>query len=225
MENRPNESEALAAKAVARAPAPLLRALDRLETAGWKFEELGLPSFAPVVHRFNELLKNAGLYFAARVTEIVCNSPHVAGKNFSHVLISGFDGAHWAEWFFFSCAARSTWQKAHDRARRTPRKPFPMSIFAGLAPGRSLVRSPNAYQERTAINPARRFAFSEYGNARRRGNGKAFRFLIAANFSEQPKRSHDNAFVIGQMRMHAAGRDFSGQRGLATAGRELAGAA
>ena len=57
MENRPNESEALAAKAVARAPTLLLRALDRLETAGWKFQELGLSSFAPVVQRFNELLK------------------------------------------------------------------------------------------------------------------------------------------------------------------------
>src|SRR3984893_8809914 len=46
MEDWPNESEALSAKAVARAPALLLRALDRLETAGWKFEELRLPSFA-----------------------------------------------------------------------------------------------------------------------------------------------------------------------------------
>ena len=60
MEDRPDESEALAAKAVARSPAPLLRALDRFETAGWKFEELGLPSFAPVVQRFNELLKKCG---------------------------------------------------------------------------------------------------------------------------------------------------------------------
>src|SRR5437868_9599286 len=60
MEDRPDESEALAAKAAARAPAPLLRALDRLETAGWKFEELGLSSFAPVVQRFNELLKKCG---------------------------------------------------------------------------------------------------------------------------------------------------------------------
>src|ERR1700747_1459916 len=64
MEDRPNESEALAAKAVARAPALLLRALGRLETAGWKFEELGLPSFAPVVQRFNELLKKCN--FALR---------------------------------------------------------------------------------------------------------------------------------------------------------------
>src|SRR6266550_3450924 len=46
IENRPNDSEALAAKAVARAPALLLRALDRLETAGWKFQELGLSTFA-----------------------------------------------------------------------------------------------------------------------------------------------------------------------------------
>src|SRR5216110_1467198 len=60
MEDLPNESEALAAKAVARAPALLLRALDRLETAGWKFQELGLSSFAPVVQRFKELLKKCG---------------------------------------------------------------------------------------------------------------------------------------------------------------------
>src|SRR5439155_11330762 len=58
MEDRPNEPEALAAKAVARAPALLLRALDRLETAGWKFQELGLASFASVVQHFHELLKN-----------------------------------------------------------------------------------------------------------------------------------------------------------------------
>ncbi len=61
MEDRPNESEALAAKAVARTPALLLRALDRLETAGWKFQELGLPSFAPVVQRFKEVLRKFGL--------------------------------------------------------------------------------------------------------------------------------------------------------------------
>ncbi|PYK27181.1 MAG: hypothetical protein DME52_04620, partial [Verrucomicrobia bacterium] len=57
MEDSPNESEALSAKAVARAPALLLRALDRLETAGWKFEELRLPSFAPLVERFKKLLE------------------------------------------------------------------------------------------------------------------------------------------------------------------------
>src|SRR5207247_6343079 len=63
MEDRPDESEALAAKAVARALALLLRALDRLDTAGWNFQELGLPSFAPVVQRFNELLRKCDFVF------------------------------------------------------------------------------------------------------------------------------------------------------------------
>jgi hypothetical protein len=60
LENSSNGAEALAAKAVARAPGPLLRALDRLTTAGWKFAELGLQSFAPVVRRFDALLKKCG---------------------------------------------------------------------------------------------------------------------------------------------------------------------
>ncbi len=104
MEDRPNEPEALAAKAVARAPALLLRALDRLETAGWKFEELGLPSFVPVVNRFNALLKKCG--FALRgASDRSRLHQHEHGKpRFSHVLISGFDGAHWAEWFILRTA-------------------------------------------------------------------------------------------------------------------------
>ena len=66
MEDSPNESEALAAKAVARTPALLLRALDRLETAGWKFEELSLPSFAPLVQRFKRAAEKMRLCSSGR---------------------------------------------------------------------------------------------------------------------------------------------------------------
>src|SRR5882757_8968824 len=104
MEDRPNESEALAAKAVARAPALLLRALDRLETAGWKFEELALPSFAPVVQRFNELLKKCGFVLRGESDRSRLQQPTCARREFSHVLITGFDGAHWAEWFLLRSA-------------------------------------------------------------------------------------------------------------------------
>src|SRR5213075_3558176 len=99
MEDRPNESEALAAKAVARAPAPLLRALDRLETAGWKFEELALPSFAPIVQHFNGLLKKCHFVLPGETDRNRLQQPTRGRREFSHVLISGFDGAHWAEWF------------------------------------------------------------------------------------------------------------------------------
>src|SRR6266581_3982202 len=99
MEDRPNESEALAAKAVARAPALLLRALDRLETAGWKFQELALPSFAPVVQRFNDLLKKCDLVLPGETDRRRLQEAARGERKFSHVLITGFDGAHWADWF------------------------------------------------------------------------------------------------------------------------------
>ena len=94
MEDRPNESEALAAKAVVRAPALLLRALDRLETAGWKFEELALPSFAPVVQRFNELLKKCDFVLRGESDRNRLQQPTRGRRKFSHVLISGFYGEH-----------------------------------------------------------------------------------------------------------------------------------
>jgi len=94
MEDRPDESEALAAKAVARAPALLLRALDRLETAGWKFEDLGLSSFAPVVQRFNELLKKCGFVLPGEADRRRLQQAARGRREFSHVLIGGFDGAH-----------------------------------------------------------------------------------------------------------------------------------
>src|SRR5437879_10261790 len=99
MEDRPNESEALSAKAVARAPALLLRALDRLETAGWKFQELGLPSFAPVVQRFNELLKKCGFVLRGETDRSRLQQAARGRREFFHVLIIGFDGGHWTEWF------------------------------------------------------------------------------------------------------------------------------
>ncbi len=104
MEDRPNEPEALAAKAVARAPAPLLRALDRLETAGWKFEELALPSFAPVVQHFNELLKKCNFVLPGETDRRRLQQAMRGERKFSHVLVIGFDGAHWPQWFLLRTA-------------------------------------------------------------------------------------------------------------------------
>jgi nucleotide-binding universal stress UspA family protein len=181
MEDRPDESEALAAKAVARAPAPLLRALDRLETAGWKFEELGLPSFAPVVQRFNELLKKCDFVLSgegdrSRLQQAACGS-----RQFSHLLICGFDGAHWAEWFLLRSAVElaenatvvleeprenfsdvdlcwiGSWEEVCSEAQRAPR--------ANATLGDSL--------------------FTEMEMRGGAETAKRFDFLIGTNFSEQ----------------------------------------
>jgi hypothetical protein len=142
MEDRPNESEALAAKAVARAPALLLRALDRLKTAGWKFEELALPSFAPVVQRFNELLKKCGFVLPVEIDRRRLQKAVAASESFSHVLITGFDGAHWGTGF--SCAPWSNWRKTPPSRSRNRERIFPTSIFAGLAHGKRSAVKRNA---------------------------------------------------------------------------------
>ncbi len=180
MEDRPDESEALAAKAVARAPALLLRALDRLETAGWKFQELGLSSFAPVVQRFNELLRKCGFVLPGE-TDRRRLQQAARVREFSHVLITGFDGAHWAEWFLLRAAVElaenativleeprenlsdvdlcwiGSWEEVCGEAQRSPR--------ATTALGDSL--------------------FSEMEMRGGAETAKRFDFLIGTNFSEQ----------------------------------------
>ncbi|HEY2567864.1 MAG TPA: PD-(D/E)XK nuclease family protein [Candidatus Udaeobacter sp.] len=181
MANRPNESEALAAKAVSRAPALLLRALDRVETAGWKFEELALPSFAPVVHRFGELLKKCGFVLPGDADRMRLQKTTREGREFSNVLITGFDGAHWAEWFLLRTAVElaenativleeprenlsdvdlcwiGSWEEICGEVRRSPR--------TTTAPGDSL--------------------FSEMEMRGGAQMPKRFDFLIGTNFSEQ----------------------------------------
>ena len=181
LEDRPNESEALAAKAVARAPALLLRALDRLEIAGWKFQELGLPSFAPVVQRFNELLKKCGFVLRGKTDRSRLQQAARGRREFSHVLIIGFDGAHWTEWFLLRTAVElaenatiileeprenfsdvdlcwiGSWEEVCGEAQRAPR--------ATAAVGDSL--------------------FSEVEMRGGAQTAKRFDFLIGTNFSEQ----------------------------------------
>jgi PD-(D/E)XK nuclease superfamily len=181
IEDSPNESEALSAKAVARAPALLLRALDRLETAGWKFEELRLPSFAPVVRRFNELLKKCDFVLPGETDRRRLQEAARGKREFSHVLITGFDGAHWAEWFLLRTAVElaenativleeprenfsdvdlcwiGSWEELCGEAQRAPR--------ASAALGDSL--------------------FSEMEMRGGAETAKRFDFLIGTNFSEQ----------------------------------------
>ena len=181
MEDRPNESEALGAKAVARAPALLLRTLDRLETAGWKFEELALPAFAPVVQRFNELLKKCDFVLFGEADRRRLQQAARGERKFSHVFIAGFDGAHWPQWFLLRNAVElaenativveeprgdfsdidlcwiGSWEEVGGEAQRAPK-----SVHA---PGDSFF---SETEMRGGAEPAKRFDF-----------------LIGTNVSEQ----------------------------------------
>ncbi|MGE5209552.1 MAG: PD-(D/E)XK nuclease family protein [Alphaproteobacteria bacterium] len=183
MEDRPDESEALAAKAVARAPALLLRALDRLETAGWKFEKLGLPSFAPVLRRFNELLKKCGLVLQGERDRNRLQQLTHARRQFSNVLISGFDGAHWADWFLL----RTTVELAENATivLEEPRGNLSDVDLCWIGSWEEICGEARRISTATATTALGDSLFSEIEMRGGAEPAKRFDFLIGINFSEQ----------------------------------------
>ncbi|MDQ2660048.1 MAG: hypothetical protein M3Y03_06475, partial [Verrucomicrobiota bacterium] len=89
------DSETQAAKAIIRAPNPLLRTLDRLEAAGWDFEALQLAVFQPIVRRFREYLHTANFTLGAELDRTAFQLSRDSSPLFANILITGFDGAHW----------------------------------------------------------------------------------------------------------------------------------
>jgi PD-(D/E)XK nuclease superfamily len=183
MEDRPDESEALAAKAVARSPAPLLRALDRLETAGWKFDELGLPSFAPVVHRFNELLEKCDFVLRGEGDRSRLRRDTRGRPEFSYVLISGFDGSHWAEWFLLRTAVELA--KSATIVLEEPRENFSDLDLCWIGSWEEVCGEAQRVSRATATTAFGDSLFSEMEMRGGAKTAKRFDFLVGTNFSEQ----------------------------------------
>jgi hypothetical protein len=181
MEDWPNESEALSAKAVARAPAALLRALDRLETAGWKFEELRLPSFAPVVQRFKKLLKQCDFVLPGETDRRHLQRAARGKREFSHVLITGFDGAHWAEWFLLRAAVELA--ENATIVLEEPRENFSDVDLCWIGSWEEVCgEAQRAPRATTSLGDS---LFSEMEMRGGAETAKRFDFLIGTNFSEQ----------------------------------------
>ena len=182
MKDRPRESEALAAKAVARAPGPLLRTLDRLATAGWKFDELTLESFAPIVRRFNELLKKCDFALPGEVDRRLLQQAANGAQKFSSVLITGFDGAHWPHWFLLRAATKLAAESA-TIVIEEPRENFSDVDLCWIGSWEEIC---GEGQRATASTPS--LPDSLFTEAEMRGGSspaKQFDFLIGTNFSEQ----------------------------------------
>src|SRR5438270_4582975 len=180
MEDRPNESEALAAKAVSRAPAALLRALDRLETAGWKFEELALPSFAQVVQRFNELLKQCDFVLPGEIDRRRLQQAASGQRKFSHLLITGFDGAHWPHWFLLRTAVELA--ENATIVLEEPRENFADVDLCWIGSWEEVCGEGQRTVRPAALGDS---LFSEMEMRGGAETAKRFNFLIGTNFSEQ----------------------------------------
>jgi len=105
--NDETSADNLAAKAVVRAPDHLLRTLDRLETAGWNFESLGLDSFQPIVRRFREQLRRCGFSGVAQFDRDLLARAKSRPAAFANFLICGFDAAHWSHWFLLRAGVQT----------------------------------------------------------------------------------------------------------------------
>lgn len=104
------ESQQLAAKSVVRTPDHLLRALDRFATAGWNFDEIGLPAFRPIIERFEEELRACGFELIGEFDRALASSAPTESPKIAHLLIGNFDGAHWPHWPLLRAAVASAEQ-------------------------------------------------------------------------------------------------------------------
>ncbi len=94
----------LAAKGVARSPGAFLNTLDRLQTAGWNFDQLALPAFTPLVGRFREFMKKTGFALPGEIDRLILQQATKREPKFSDLLLAGFDSAHWPNWFLLRAA-------------------------------------------------------------------------------------------------------------------------
>jgi hypothetical protein len=102
-----NDGDNLAAKAVLRAPDHLLRAIVRLEIAGWNFESVGPKPFHPIVRRFREQLRACGFPLVAEFDRELLARGSTRPPVFANLLITAFDGAHWPHWHLLRAAVEA----------------------------------------------------------------------------------------------------------------------
>lgn len=99
-----------AARAVARAPDHLLRAIDKLEVAGWDLDTLEPAALRRIARRFREHLSTCGFQSLAQLDRALLAAAPSHPPIFEDLLVYGFDAAHWPLWFLLRAAVGSAVQ-------------------------------------------------------------------------------------------------------------------
>jgi hypothetical protein len=95
------------ARAVARAPDELLRAIDSVAAAGGNFTDLASAALVEIAKRFYELLKRCGCVLVAEADRLVLQPAANLEPRFLNLLVTGFDAAHWPLWPLLRAAVLS----------------------------------------------------------------------------------------------------------------------
>src|SRR5256886_3239229 len=100
-----NEESTLVAKSIARDPDHFLRALDQLGAAGWSVDEIDSPALREIAARFQQQARKCGFTFVYDADRAAVRHAEKSPPLFSHLLLFGFDAAHWPLWPLLRAAA------------------------------------------------------------------------------------------------------------------------
>jgi len=104
------QSEPLIARSVARDPDYFLRLFDELGAAGWNLAEVDQPVLCDIAARFNKMCRDCGFTFVHEADRFAVVNAQQLPPRFSHLLVTGFDGAHWPLWPLLHAAVKSSEQ-------------------------------------------------------------------------------------------------------------------
>jgi hypothetical protein len=100
--------EFLIAKSIARNPDHFLRAIDQLNTAGWTSQELVDPGLGEIAGSFERIAHACRFEFVHEAHRHALVAAAESPPIFQHLLVAGFDGAHWPAWPLLRAAATAS---------------------------------------------------------------------------------------------------------------------
>ena len=132
----------------------------------------------------------------------------MAGQEFSHLLITGFDGAHWAEWFLL----RSAVELAENTTivLEEPRENFSDVDLCWIGSWEEVCGEAKRVRQQRPPSLGDSL-FSETEMRGEAETAKRFDFLIGTNFSEQAEAiTRQCVRYLADEKCTRLGRDFSG---------------
>src|ERR1043166_1639000 len=105
---RMHEPDYLAAKSVARAPDHFLRLIDQFSAAGIDWTAEGPAVFRGLIKKFHRHLRTCNFELIYEADRSLLKTRPDQPPQFSDLLVTGFNGAHWPLWFLLRAALQSS---------------------------------------------------------------------------------------------------------------------
>jgi hypothetical protein len=102
------QPDSLIARAAERDPDYFLRLFDELGAAGWDVAEVGQPVLAEIAAQFKKMCRECGFAFVYEADRRAVANAAKLPTRFTQLLVTGFDGAHWALWPLLNAAVKSS---------------------------------------------------------------------------------------------------------------------